>query len=54
LTDATLTHTFPLGVSNAFTGTQSAIEVLAGTLLAVFPHAAMPFLSQANKKYTIF
>jgi thiamine pyrophosphokinase len=35
LTDATLTNTFPVGVSNEFTGRISKIEVREGTLIIV-------------------
>ena len=37
LTDATLSNTYPLGVSNEFTGVNSEIEVRKGTLIVIFP-----------------
>ncbi len=40
LNNATLTNTFPIGVSNEFNGKESSISVKSGTLFIVFPKEA--------------
>ena len=45
LTDAVLTDTWALGVSNEFTGEAASVSVRKGTLLVVFPGAALDGIS---------
>lgn len=45
LTDAVLTDTWALGVSNEFTGEEASVSVRKGTLLVVFPRTALDGIS---------
>lgn len=45
LTDAVLTDTWALGVSNEFMGEEASVSVRKGTLLVVFPRAALDGIS---------
>lgn len=50
LTDARLTSSFPLGVSNSFTGAEAEIAVKAGTLLVIWERAAGFPLRKSEKE----
>ena len=44
ITDAELTSSFPIGVSNEFLGKESCVSVKKGTLLLVMEHKNLPYL----------